>query len=155
MHSQKWIAHGNRRAKVKLPLPNLSACPLSHAPGETITLAERNVKVIERRNELRVNVSEPVRLRPVTDPVSSEELAETLNMSEHGLCIVTNAPLKVGMQVELFLRIPREVSGEKPAEVRCVARVMHVDPATSGGKSGVGMCIERYEPLQMRERWVS
>jgi hypothetical protein len=59
------------------------------------------------------------------------------------------------MQVELFLRIPREVSGEKPTEVRCVARVMHVDPATSGGKSGVGMCIERYEPLQMRDRWVS
>jgi hypothetical protein len=32
---------------------------------------------------------------------------------------------------------------------------MHVDPATSGGKAGVGMCIERYEPLQMRYRWVS
>jgi hypothetical protein len=118
-------------------------------------VSERNVKLIERRNEQRLNVSEPVRLRPVTDPVSSEQLAETLNMSEHGLCVATTVPLKVGMQVELFLRIPREVSGEKPVEVRCVARVIHVDPATSGGKAGVGMRIERYEPLQMRDRWVS
>ena len=56
-------------------------------------VAERKVKAIERRNELRVNVSEPVRLRPVTDPVSSEQLAETLNMSEHGLCIATKQPV--------------------------------------------------------------
>ena len=62
---------------------------------------------------MRVNVSEPVRLRPVTDPVSSERLAETVNMSERGLCVATDFPLKVGMQVELFLRIPREVSGDE------------------------------------------
>jgi PilZ domain-containing protein len=120
-----------------------------------MSAAERNVKVIERRNEPRVRVSEPVRLRPVTDPVSSEQLAEAVNMSEHGLYVATNIPLKVGMQVELFLRIPREVSGEKPVDVRCLARVMHVDTGAVGGKAGVGMCIERYEPLKMRDRWVS
>lgn len=115
--------------------------------------AER--KAIERRNESRVDVCEPVRLRPVTDPVSSEQLAETVNMSQRGLCIATNVPLQVGMQVELFLRIPPEVSGENSTDVRCVARVVHVDRGSIGGKLGVGMRIERYEPLRMRDRWVS
>jgi len=112
-------------------------------------------KVIERRNELRVKVSEPVRLRPVTDPVSPERLAQTVNMSPRGLCVATDFPLQVGMQVELFLRIPREVSGHETTDVRCVARVVRVDSGTIAGKLGVGMRIERYEPLKMRDRWVS
>lgn len=116
-------------------------------------IAER--KVIERRNELRVNVREPVRLRPVTDPVSSERLAETVNMSQRGLCVATDFPLKVGMQVELFLRIPREVSGDDTTDVRCVARVVRVDSSSTPGKVGVGMRIERYEPLKTHDRWVS
>lgn len=116
-------------------------------------LAER--KVAERRTEMRVNVREPVRLRPVTDPVSSERLAETVNMSPRGLCVATDFPLQVGMQVELFLRIPREVSGNDTADVRCVARVVRVEPSSIAGKVGVGMRIERYEMLKTHDRWVS
>jgi c-di-GMP-binding flagellar brake protein YcgR len=115
-------------------------------------VAER--KVIERRTEVRVNVCEPVRFRPVTNPVSSEQLAETVNMSQRGLYVATNYPLRVGMQVELFLRIPSEVSGHDTTEVRCVARAVRVDH-DPGGKSGVGLRIERYEPLNLRDRWVS
>jgi hypothetical protein len=60
------------------------------------------------------------------------------------------------MQVELFMRIPREVSGSETTDVRCVARVVRVDSTTSiDGKVGVGMRIERYEPLKMVDRWVS
>jgi hypothetical protein len=157
MRSEKWIARGNRRATVKLPLPkSIRIYPRALFPraGETMKVADRKVKVIERRNELRVNVCEPVRLRPVTDPVSSEQLAETVNMSPRGLCVATDFLLKVGMQVELFLRIPREVSGCETTDVRCVARVVRVDPGF-GGKLGVGMRIERYEPLRVRDRWVS
>ena len=112
-------------------------------------------KVIERRNEMRVKVHEPVRLRPVTEPVSSERLGETVNMSPRGLCVATDFQLQVGMQVELFLRIPREVSGHESTDVRCVARVVRVDPFSVAGKSGVGMRIERYEPLKVHDRWVS
>ncbi len=112
-------------------------------------------KVIERRIETRVSVCEPVRLRPVTDPVSSERLAETVNMSPRGLCVATDFQLQVGMQVELFLRIPSEVSGQETMDVRCVARVVRVEPSSIAGKVGVGMRIERYEMLKTHDRWVS
>jgi hypothetical protein len=69
--------------------------------------------------------------------------------------VATDFPLQVGMQVELFLRIPREVSGHETTDVRCVARVVRVDPFSIAGKLGVGMRIERYEPLKTHDRWVS
>jgi hypothetical protein len=112
-------------------------------------------KVAERRSEMRVSVRGPVRFRPVTNPVSSERFAETVNMSQSGFCIATDFELQVGMQVELFLKIPREVSGDDTTEVRCVARVVRVDAGSIGGKLSVGMRIERYEPLKTRDRWVS
>jgi hypothetical protein len=36
-----------------------------------------------------------------------------------------------------------------------VARVVRVDPFSVAGKLGVGMRIERYEPLKVHDRWVS
>lgn len=109
----------------------------------------------ERRNEIRVEVKEPVRLRAVTNPVSPEQLAETVNISPRGLCVATELPLQVGTLVELFLRMPAEVSGDKACDVRCIARVVHIYPDAVNGKAAVGMCIERHESLKTRDRWVS
>jgi hypothetical protein len=109
----------------------------------------------KQRNETRVTVREQVRFRPVTEPVSSEKLAETVNMSMGGLCLATDFPLQVGTLVELFVRIPREVSGERPTDVRCVARVVHIDSGNGAGKAGVGMRIERCEMIKTHDRWVS
>jgi PilZ domain len=116
-------------------------------------VAER--KIADRRKEVRVSSRVSVRLRPVTDPVSSERFAETVNMSQRGLYVVTDFQLQVGMRVELFLRIPREVSGDGSTEARCVARVVRVDPGFIGGKLGVGMRIERHEALRTCDRWIS
>ena len=41
------------------------------------------------------------------------------------------------------------------ADVRCVARVVRVEPSSIAGKVGVGMRIERYETLKTHDRWVS
>ena len=112
------------------------------------------MKVMERRKQPRVNVRETVRFRPVTDPVSPERLAETVDMCQKGICIATDFPLDVGEQVELYVKVPREVSGGEAVDARCVARVVHVRGA-KGGKRLIGMRFERYECLNLRERWVS
>jgi hypothetical protein len=57
--------------------------------------------------------------------------------------------------VELFLRVPAEVSGDKACDVRCLARVVHIYPGGADGKAAVGMLIERHESLKTRDRWVS
>ena len=112
------------------------------------------MKVMERRRQPRVSVRETVRFRPVTDPVSPEHLAETVDMCQRGICIATDFPLDVGEQVELYVKVPYEVSGGEAVDARCVARVVHVGGA-SGGKRLVGMRFERYECLNLHERWVS
>ena len=126
----------------------MSRVPPSHAAGATM-------KVIERRRSPRVNVRETVRFRPVTEPVSSERLAETVDMSERGICIATDFPLKLGAQVELYVKVPQEVSGGDAVDARCVARVIHIGGGAKGSKLLYGMRIERYECLNLRERWVS
>jgi hypothetical protein len=113
------------------------------------------MKASERRKEPRVNVRETVRFRPVTDPVSPEQLAETVDMCQRGICIATDFPLSLGAQVELYVKIPQEVSGGDPVDARCVARVVHIGSNGNGSKRLVGMRIERYECLNLRERWVS
>ena len=112
------------------------------------------MKVMETRKEARVSVCETVRFRPVTDPVSSEQLAETVDMGRRGICIATDFPLSVGTQVELYVKFPQQVSGGDPLDARCVARVVHVG-RREGGKRLVGMSIERCESLNLCERWVS
>ena len=113
------------------------------------------MKVMETRKEARVNVRETVRFRPVTDPVSPEQLAETVDMCQRGICIATDFPLTVGTQVELYVKFPGELSGGDPVDARCVARVVHISGSPKGGKRLVGMRIERHECLNLHERWVS
>jgi hypothetical protein len=58
--------------------------------------------------------------------------------------------------VEVSLRMPQELAGRVASDVKCVARVVHVRQAPLGGKSGIGLHIERYEAkASMRERWAS
>ncbi len=110
----------------------------------------------ERRLAPRVNLKIPLRFRPILSPTIPEQKAESVNISQRGAYFVTDFPLKVGTPVELFLRMPRELTGQDATEVRCAARVVHVQPNIFvGSKSGVGVHIERYEAVSAGERWTS
>ena len=42
--------------------------------------------------------------------------------------------------------MPREMAGHAASELKCVARVVHVEPnAFLGGKAGIGLHIEQYQ----------
>ena len=111
----------------------------------------------ERRNETRVNVRVPLRFRVLNNLSATEETAVSENISQRGVFFWTRAPLRVGMPLELSLRMPQEIAGRVSSEVRCVARVVHVQKnAGLGGKSGIGLHIERYEArAYAHERWAS
>jgi hypothetical protein len=113
------------------------------------------MKLTERRSETRVRLSVPLRFRPVAEPDSAQQLAETVNISQGGLYVSTSFPLQVGAQVEVFMKIPRELSGNASTDVRCLASVVRVTPGSLMGKAGVGMRIERYDPLAAHDRWAS
>jgi c-di-GMP-binding flagellar brake protein YcgR len=96
---------------------------------------------IERRTESRIDVRMPIRFRPITNPASAEQSAESLNISGHGLLFSTNCELRVGDPVEIYLRMPPELS-PKPAQVRWSARVVHVEQGPASQKRGVGVRVE-------------
>ena len=111
----------------------------------------------ERRIDTRVNICVPLRFRALNNPGSTEQTAESENISQRGIFFSTNVPLKVGTPVEVSLRMPQEFAGKVASDVKCVARVVHVRPSSApGGMSGIGLHIERYEAkASVRDRWAS
>ncbi|MGH7838875.1 MAG: PilZ domain-containing protein, partial [Candidatus Binataceae bacterium] len=49
----------------------------------------------------------------------------TINLSEHGICFFSRGKIHVGDPVEVFFRLPRELTGRSPEDVRCMAHVVH------------------------------
>jgi len=112
----------------------------------------------ERRIDTRVNIRVPLRFRILDSSDSTEQTAESENISQRGMYFTTSFPLKVGMPLEVSLRMPQELAGRKsPNDVKCVARVVHVRAnSLLGGKAGVGLHIERYEArASAGDRWTS
>jgi hypothetical protein len=56
--------------------------------------------------------------------------------------------------VEMYFTLPRELTGRRPEEVRCNARVVHIEGnADALGMTAVGAEVERFEPLNMQRSW--
>ena len=111
----------------------------------------------ERRIDTRVNVRVPLRFRMLDSSDSAEQSAESENISQRGMYFTTSFPLKVGMPLEVSLRMPQELAAKTSNDVKCVARVVHVHAnSLLGGKAGVGLHIERYEAkAAASDRWAS
>jgi len=100
----------------------------------------------ERRQVARYNMRTPLRFR-ATNLASdrSEHFTEAINVSRGGFFFASSAPLQVGVPIEVTLRVPSEVTGSKPQETRCTARVVHVRNEPYGdGRIGFGAEIEKY-----------
>jgi len=79
---------------------------------------------------------------------------ETVNLSERGIYFKSRQPLRVGDPLEIFLTLPRELTGRDSEQVRCSARVVHVDEGTDQrGRIGIGASVERFETLVATRNW--
>jgi hypothetical protein len=82
------------------------------------------------------------------------QIGETVNLSERGIYFRSAQYVKIGQSVEVYLTLPRELTGRNPEAVRCCARVVHIEPDTDErGWRGVGASVERFESLQRFRSW--
>jgi PilZ domain len=114
----------------------------------------------ERRIDTRVNIRVPFRFRVLNVPGSPEQAAESENISQRGILFATTFPLQVGTPLEVSLEMPQELAGQTSSDVKCVARVVHIQPdAFFGGRAGIGLHIEKYKARAAagvgagKERW--
>jgi hypothetical protein len=100
----------------------------------------------DRRMDTRVDLRVPFRFRVLNNPGATDQLAESINISQRGILFATTLPLKVGTPLEVCLEMPRELARGIACDVKRVARVVHVQAnAFFGGQAGIGLRIEDYE----------
>lgn len=88
--------------------------------------------------------------------VLSAVAGETVNLSERGVYFRSRHAVSVGQPIEMYLTLPRELTGRSPEEVRCSAIIVHVeDHADKQGFTGVGASIERFEPVDEGRSWAN
>ena len=100
----------------------------------------------ERRRLPRYNVRTPLRFRALGIAAdTSEHFTEALNVSRGGFFFASSAPLRVGMQLEVTVRMPVEVTGTVAEETNCTARVTHTRSEAFGdGRIGFGAKFEEH-----------
>ena len=81
-------------------------------------------------------------------------VGETFNLSERGIGFKSPLKFSVGETVEMYFTLPRELTGRRPEEVRCNARVVHIESKSDAlGMTAVGAEVERFEPLNVQRSW--
>ncbi|MGC2331324.1 MAG: hypothetical protein WA581_07720 [Candidatus Acidiferrales bacterium] len=79
---------------------------------------------------------------------------KALNLSARRLYFTAREKLSFGAPLEIYLTIPRELTGRGPEPVRCRARVVRVDEIyPQQGVKGVGAIVDRYETVAMSRNW--
>lgn len=131
----------------------------------------------ERRTSPRKQCVVPLRFRVVADGQAAQagDLAagfgtqpakpsiyaatcegEAFNLSERGVYFRSRERLNVGELLEMYFTLPRELTGRAPEQVRCRARVIHVEDHTDHrGTTGIGAYVEHFEPLMERRNWAN
>jgi Tfp pilus assembly protein PilZ len=99
----------------------------------------------DMRTAPRHDLKENLRVR-IWKSDTPDQHAESVNVSEGGLFFVTDAVLQRGEEIEVFLQMPKIVTGEAATNWRCTGQVMRVEPMNSPtGKLGIGMRFDCYE----------
>lgn len=101
--------------------------------------------VRDRRITTRHVLKTPIRFR-IRKSSMPEQRAETENVSERGVFFATKSPISVGNAVDLLLKMPEEITGQKTTEWRCTGHVVRVVPQSFPEQNlGVGVEFDFYE----------
>lgn len=102
----------------------------------------------DRRRAPRIPTKVPVKLRPTEGTTPYVMSAESINLSERGLYFQIDGGMKLGMTIDMTFTMPGDVTGGMPMKVRCVARIVRIEPAKPPDtRMGVGAHIERFETV--------
>lgn len=106
---------------------------------------------VERRAGQRFPYLLPLSIR--LSASSLEGVGFTQDLSSRGVFFFTDAPLVEGMEIEITLRMPSEVTLGESMPVRCRGRILrvirppHSPDSSSGSKIGVAVRLDCYEYL--------
>lgn len=108
---------------------------------------ERHMKVAtsDRRLSVRHEIKTPLRIR-LWKSAAPEKRSESLNLSECGILFATDSPMPIGTVVEVLLKMPEEITGERTTEWLCSGHVVRINPIDSPrGKLAVGVQFDCYQ----------
>jgi hypothetical protein len=103
----------------------------------------------DRRRAPRIPAKVPVKLKPTEGTTPYMLSGDSVNLSERGLYFMMEGqPLEPGTRIEVSFTMPPDVTGGMAMKVRCVARVVRVEPQSkTDRKLGVAAHIERFETV--------
>lgn len=84
-----------------------------------------------RRRAPRHEVRIPLKICPLSQNGFHSQEVESLKVSRLGVCFETNTPFNVGSDIEIYLKLPKEIAGRDLPEWRCLSRIVHVDLSQS------------------------
>lgn len=97
-----------------------------------------------RRSRPRIVTQVPVRVRQ--DGGTTEQTAQTRDISINGVFLYTSSPLTPGSELELVLMLPSALTAGEKCWVCCQARVVRVEQRP-GADCGVAAEIQRMDLL--------
>jgi hypothetical protein len=99
----------------------------------------------ERRTTRRHKLCLALRFHRQDAFVEDENGAISVNVSTRGVYFVSSIALSVGEKIEISMKMPRLVTGEKPFERLFTGKVTHVDSFTGPqGYLGIGVHLFYY-----------
>lgn len=132
----------------------MSASERRNSPRKICTLPVR-FRVNGNGNGERAEGTEPGYQIAVggTTAQRSEFVGKALNLSERGVYFTCREKLSIGQPIEMYFTLPPELTGRAPENVRCSARVVHVDEDGQAGLRGIGASVEQFEPVAAIRNW--
>lgn len=103
-------------------------------------------EVSDRRTHRRFSLYLPVQVKVPVDEAA--EVTATRDISARGIYFSMARDPKPGSQLECVLTLPPEICQGSTIQVRCMGRVVRVEPPGPEGRTGVAATIDRYEFLR-------
>jgi hypothetical protein len=107
----------------------------------------------ERRTTCRRKLHLPLRFHRQNALIEGENGATSVNVSTSGVYFVSSLPLWVGEKIEVSMKMPRQITAEKPSKRLFTGRVTHVNSqGAPPGYSKIGVHLLYYVLKSGREQ---
>lgn len=100
----------------------------------------------DKRRARRFPMQLPVSIKPENSK-SNPHTVQTRDVSSSGIYFEFETPMTIGTSVEFLMTLPEPLTKGTPVRIRCIGKVVRVEPEDKSGHSQVGIAatIERYE----------
>ena len=100
----------------------------------------------DKRRARRFPMQLPVSIKPEQSK-NGAQMVQTRDVSSSGIYFEFQTPMSIGTSVEFLMTLPEPLTKGTPVRIRCIGKVVRVEPDAKTGVSQVGIAatIERYE----------